>query len=79
MRVRKSLFLVLAVSGLLGGSCLVGEGPRKAVGEGWLLADGGDPMPFPRPTQGIAERAEGAGILAADGGDPMPRPPHSLS
>jgi hypothetical protein len=76
MSVRKSLFLVLAISVLAGGSSFAGEVRRRAVDEVRLAPDGGDPMPFPRPSRGPAVQA---GVLAIDGGDPLPRPPHPLA
>jgi len=45
MSVRKSLFLVLAISVLAGGSSFAGEVRRRAVDEVRLAPDGGDPMP----------------------------------
>jgi len=79
MIVRKSLFLVLAISVLAGGSSFAGEFRRRAVDEVRLAADGSDPMPFPRPSRGGAVTAVEAGVLATDGSDPLPRPPHTLA
>ena len=79
MSVRKSLFLMLAVLVLAGGSSFAGEVLRRAVDEGRLAADGGDPMPFPRPIRGGAATAVQAGVSPTDGSDPMPRPPHPLA
>ena len=83
MKVRKSLFAVCMVSLLFGGSCIAERASQKAVPAPQLVADGSDPMPFPKPTRGTAVVAdEGApSVLAADGSDPMPvpRPPRKLA
>ena len=80
MKVRKSLFAVLTV-GLVFGNCYVAErANRKVVAGSQLVADGGDPMPLPKPTRGGAIALEQeAPVLVADGGDPMPRPPRKLA
>jgi len=81
MKVRKSLFSAAAVGLLFGGSSITERATPKAVPAPHLAADGGDPMPLPKPTQGTAIIAgQVAPIsLVADGGDPMPRPPRQLA
>ena len=79
MRVRKSLFVVLLISALVGGSGFARQGRRKAVGDARLTADGGDPMPFPRPIRGRAAAGVEPVGLPGDGSDPMPRPPHPMA
>ncbi len=65
MQVRKSLFAVLAVAVLLGGSYCT-ERATHGAGSG------------PRLVAVVAEQAPPS-VLLADGGDPMPRPPHQLA
>jgi hypothetical protein len=73
MKVRKSLFAVLAVGLLAGGSSILERASQKPVA---VAADGGDPMPWPKPTRGEPVIADGTApsVLLADGGDPMPLP-----
>lgn len=76
MKVRKAVFALTAMAVLFGGSYLAEKAGCKAVSDRRLIADGTDPMPFPRPTRGIAI-AKGVAtprVLMADGTDPMPRP-----
>jgi len=79
MRVRKSLFVVLAIAVLVVGSGFAQEGRWKAAGNKRLAADGSDPMPFPRPTRGRAAAGVDSVRLPSDGSDPMPRPPHPMA
>ena len=83
MKVRKSLFAVWAVSLLFGGFCIAERASQKAVPPPRLVADGSDPMPFPKPTRATAVVADSAApdVLVADGSDPMPvpRPPRRLA
>lgn len=83
MKVRKSLFAVWTVSLLFGGFYIAQRASQKAVPVPRLVADGSDPMPFPKPTRGTAVVADGAApaVLVADGSDPMPmpRPPRRLA
>jgi len=69
------------VSLLFGGSCIAERASQKAVPAPQLVADGSDPMPFPKPTRGtkIAADAAAPAVLAADGTDPMTRPPRRLA
>ena len=79
MRVRKSLFLALVISALVGGLGLAREGRRPAAGETRLTADGCDPMPIPRPIRGRAALSGPSVRLLSDGSDPMPRPPQPMA
>jgi hypothetical protein len=81
MNVRKSLFAVLVVGLLFGGSQIAEQASQRTVSVPQLTVDGGDPMPLPRPTRGgaIAAYQEANNVLVADGGDPMPRPPRRLA
>jgi hypothetical protein len=75
MKVRKSLFAVLAVGLLVGGSSIVERASQKAVARPKLVADGTDPMPLPKPRGGSVIVDEAVlGVLVADGTDPMPLP-----
>jgi hypothetical protein len=81
MKIRKSLFVVSAVGLWFVGFYVSERGTQGAVSGPQLVADGGDPMPVPKPTRGTAIVADeaAASVLVADGGDPMPRPPHGLA
>lgn len=72
MQVRKSLFAVLAVAVLVGGSYDAARATHGAVSGPRLVADGGG------GTAVVAEEAAPS-VLLGDGGDPMPRPPHQLA
>jgi hypothetical protein len=76
MKVRKFPFAVLMLAALIGGSFLTERAGQQGVGGPCFVADGSDPMPFPRPTRGTAVVADeaAAGVLLADGSDPMPSP-----
>jgi hypothetical protein len=75
MKVRKSLFAVLVVGLLFGGSYIAERASQKAVSAPRLVADGTDPMPKPPRGTLIVRDQPAAGVLLADGTDPMPRPP----
>jgi len=83
MKVRKSLFAVCLVSLLFSGPSIAERAGQRAVPAPPSVADGSDPMPFPKPTRGtkIAADAAAPAVLAADGTDPMPmpRPPRRLA
>ena len=81
MKVRNSLFVVLAAGLLLGGFSIPGPAGQSAVEAPKLVSDGGDPIPWPRPTRGTAIATEEAAsrVLVADGGDPLPWLPHRLA
>jgi hypothetical protein len=74
MKVRKSLFAVLVVGLLFGGSYIAERASQTAVSAPRLAADGTDPMPRPpRGTLTVGDQPA-AGVLVVDGTDPMPLP-----
>jgi len=81
MKFRKFLLAATAIAVFVGGAYFTERVSKETVARRRLTADGGDPMPRPRPTCATAIVAGGsaASVLVADGGDPMPRPPHGLA
>jgi len=67
MNARRSILVVSAVA-LVSACSLSMNHHQKTM---TIIADGTDPMPYPKPRGGFTE---GRSVLVADGTDPMPYP-----
>jgi hypothetical protein len=68
MNARRSILVVSAVALVSASSLFSMNHHQKTM---TIVADGTDPMPYPKPRGGFIE---GQSVLVADGTDPMPYP-----
>ena len=68
MNARRSILVVSAVALVSACSLFSMNHQQKTM---TMVADGTDPMPYPKPRGGFTE---GRSVLVADGTDPMPYP-----